>query len=64
VIYPSVDVYERIRHPLMIVVADRGFYAQRRDELQAVVAAAANRRLVDIIFNHNVVGAENPVHVP
>lgn len=54
VIYPSVDVYERIRHPLTIVVANRGFYAQRRDEIQAVVATAPHRRLVDINSNHNV----------
>lgn len=54
VIYPSVDVYERIRRPLTIVLADRGFYAQRRDEVRAVVAAAPNRRLVDITSNHNV----------
>jgi pimeloyl-ACP methyl ester carboxylesterase len=54
VIYPSADVYERIRHPLTIVVANCGFYAQRRDEIQAVVTAAPHRRLVDISSNHNV----------
>ncbi|MGW5417622.1 hypothetical protein [Actinomadura geliboluensis] len=33
---------------------DRGFYAQRRDEVRAVVDAAPDRRLVEIAGNHNV----------
>ena len=53
-IYPSVDLYDRITSPLTIVLADGGFYAQRRAEVQAIVDAVPDRRLVDISSNHNV----------
>ncbi|MGI5121920.1 alpha/beta fold hydrolase [Marinactinospora thermotolerans] len=53
-VLPSVDVYERIRVPLTIVLADAGFYAERRFEVQAVVDAAPGRRLVEIDSGHNV----------
>jgi hypothetical protein len=53
-IYPSVDVYMHIRCPITFVLPDKGFYAQRRDEVQALVDAAANRELVEISANHNV----------
>ncbi|MEU6040524.1 hypothetical protein ABZ801_34485 [Actinomadura sp. NPDC047616] len=53
-IYPSVDVYARVRCPLTFVLPDRGFYAQRRDELQAVVDSAPDRELLDVAANHNV----------
>ncbi|GAA4069785.1 alpha/beta hydrolase [Actinomadura miaoliensis] len=52
--HPSVDVYARVRCPLTFVLPTRGFYAQRRDELQAVVDSAPDRELLDIAANHNV----------
>nr|SBO97149.1 FIG01133366: hypothetical protein [Nonomuraea gerenzanensis] len=54
VIYPSVDVYAHVRCPITFVLPDHGFYAQRRDEVQAVVEAAPGRKLVEIAANHNV----------
>lgn len=53
-IHPSVDVYRRIRCPMTVVLPDRGFYAHRRGEVQAVVDAAPDRELVDIAAGHNV----------
>jgi pimeloyl-ACP methyl ester carboxylesterase len=53
-VYPSVDLYERIGCPLTIVLASAGFYAERRSEAQAVVDAGRDRRLVDLVSNHNV----------
>ncbi|WP_272267422.1 alpha/beta fold hydrolase [Rhodococcus sp. Rp3] len=53
-IYPSVDLYTHLRCPITFVLPDRGFYAQRRDEVQTLVDAAANRELVEISANHNV----------
>ncbi|SEG84447.1 Pimeloyl-ACP methyl ester carboxylesterase [Thermomonospora echinospora] len=54
VIYPSVDVYAHVRCPITFLLPDRGFYAQRRDEVQAVVDAAPGRELIEIAANHNV----------
>lgn len=54
VIYPSVDVYAHVGCPITFVLPDRGFYAQRRDEVQAVVDAAPGRELIEIAANHNV----------
>ncbi|MGU3584001.1 alpha/beta fold hydrolase [Rhodococcus sp. C26F] len=53
-IYPSVDAYTHISCPITFVLPDKGFYAQRRDEGQTLVDAAANRELVEISANHNV----------
>ena len=53
-IFPSADLYDRITCPLTIVLADGGFYAQRRAEVQAIVDTVPDRRLVDIASNHNV----------
>jgi pimeloyl-ACP methyl ester carboxylesterase len=53
-IYPSADLYDRITCPLTIVLADGGFYARRRAEVQAIVDIAPDRRLIDIASNHNV----------
>jgi pimeloyl-ACP methyl ester carboxylesterase len=53
-IFPSVDLYDRITCPLTIVLADGGFYAQRRAEVQAIVDTVPDRRLIDIASNHNV----------
>jgi pimeloyl-ACP methyl ester carboxylesterase len=52
-VYPSIDVYERVACPLTIVLADTGFYADRRAELLAVTDAPG-RTLIDIAANHNV----------
>jgi len=54
-VYPSVDVYGRITCPMTIVLPDQGFYAHRRDEVAAIVAAAPQRELVEIAGGHNVV---------
>lgn len=53
-IYPSVDVYAQVRCPITFVLPDRGFYAQRRDEVQVMVDAAPGRELIEIAANHNV----------
>jgi pimeloyl-ACP methyl ester carboxylesterase len=53
-VYPSVDVYERVTCPMTIVLADRGLYAGRRAEAQAVADARPGRRLVVVDSNHNV----------
>ncbi|RKT86466.1 Pimeloyl-ACP methyl ester carboxylesterase [Saccharopolyspora antimicrobica] len=52
--YPSVDVYDRIACPITFVLPDQGFYAQRRDDVGAVVAAAPDRELIEITGDHNV----------
>jgi pimeloyl-ACP methyl ester carboxylesterase len=54
VIYPSVDVYSRLGCPVTFVLPDRGFYAQRRDEVRAVVDADPGRELAEISASHNV----------
>ena len=53
-IYPSVDVYAHVGLPITFVLPDGGFYANRRDEVQAVVDAAPDRQLVEFAANHNV----------
>jgi len=53
-VYPSVDVYERLTCPLTIVLPDQGFYAARRDEVQAIVSARPERSLVEVRTHHNV----------
>ncbi|WP_150254345.1 alpha/beta fold hydrolase [Nocardiopsis deserti] len=53
-VYPSVDVYEHLTCPLTIVLPDQGFYAARRDEVQAIAAARPERVLVEIHTHHNV----------
>jgi pimeloyl-ACP methyl ester carboxylesterase len=54
-VHPSVDVYRRITCPMTIMLPTRGFYADRRPEVTAVVESAPHRRLVDIDAGHNVV---------
>lgn len=54
VVYPSVDVYERLTCPLTIVLPDQGLYAARRDEVRALVQDRPERRLVDMHTHHNV----------
>ncbi|WP_433832778.1 alpha/beta fold hydrolase [Actinoplanes sp. CA-015351] len=54
-IFPSVDVYERITCPITIVLPGQGFYAPRRAEVAAVVAAGPGRGLVDLPGGHNIV---------
>lgn len=53
-VYPSVDVYEHLTCPLTIVLPDHGFYAARRDEVQAIAAARPERALVELRTHHNV----------
>jgi hypothetical protein len=54
-IYPGVDVYERIARPMTVVLPADGFYAARRPEVQRIVAARPDRRLVGIDGHHNPV---------
>jgi pimeloyl-ACP methyl ester carboxylesterase len=54
VIYPSVDVYSHVGCPITFVLPDRGFYAQRRDEVQAVAGDGPDRELIEIAASHNV----------
>ncbi|PWV44674.1 alpha/beta fold hydrolase [Nocardiopsis sp. L17-MgMaSL7] len=54
VIHPSLDVYERVTCPLTIVLPEEGFYAGRREEVRAVVAARPERTLVEMRGHHNV----------
>lgn len=51
---PAIDLYEQLNCPLTVVVARRGFYAERRAQVQTVVAAGPERVLVHIESNHNV----------
>lgn len=53
-IYPSVDLYERVRCPMTIVLASDGFYAERYAEVQAITDDQPDRALVCIDSNHNV----------
>ncbi|WP_106401477.1 alpha/beta fold hydrolase [Actinocorallia populi] len=53
-IYPSVDVYAHVECPITYVLPDRGFYAQRRAEVQALADASPDRELVEVAANHNV----------
>ncbi len=54
-LHPGVEVYDQLACPTTIVLPDEGFYASRRDEVAAIVAAAPNRRLVAMPGGHNVV---------
>ncbi|MEV5824656.1 alpha/beta hydrolase [Spirillospora sp. NPDC052242] len=54
VVHPSVDVYARVGCPITFVLPGKGFYAERRDEVRAVVDAAPDRELVEIEAGHNV----------
>lgn len=53
-VFPGVDVYERIECPMTIVLPTGGFYATRQAEVEALVDAAAGRRLEIVESNHNV----------
>ncbi|WP_017612391.1 alpha/beta fold hydrolase [Nocardiopsis salina] len=53
-VYPSVDVYDRLTCPVTIVLPDEGFYADRRDEVRALVEGRPERSLVEMHTHHNV----------
>lgn len=53
VILPSVDIYQRITCPITMVLADRGFYASRRDQVHAIANAGSDRNTIEIASNHN-----------
>ncbi|MFE1361579.1 alpha/beta fold hydrolase [Streptomyces harbinensis] len=53
-VYPSVDVYDLLHCPFTVVLATRGFYAQRRAEVVALTEARPERTLIDIDSHHNV----------
>jgi pimeloyl-ACP methyl ester carboxylesterase len=54
-VFPGVDVYQRIGCPVTMVVPADGFYAVRRAEIDAVVAAEPSRTIVDVSAGHNVI---------
>ncbi|MGW9351473.1 alpha/beta fold hydrolase [Nocardiopsis flavescens] len=53
-VHPGVDVYDRLTCPLTIVLPDEGFYADRRDEVRAIVVGRPERTLVEMRGHHNV----------
>ncbi|MBE3000813.1 alpha/beta hydrolase [Nocardiopsis sp. HNM0947] len=53
-VYPSVDVYDLLTCPVTIVLPDEGFYADRRDEVRALVEGRPERALVEMHTHHNV----------
>lgn len=53
-ILPARDLYDQIGCPLALVLATDGFYASRQAEVEAVVEARTDRRLIVIDSNHNV----------
>jgi pimeloyl-ACP methyl ester carboxylesterase len=53
-IYPSIEVYDRVPQPMALVLASEGFYASRRERVEAVAAARANRVFVEVPGGHNV----------
>ncbi|CAL9394315.1 2-succinyl-6-hydroxy-2,4-cyclohexadiene-1-carboxylate synthase [Streptomyces sp. enrichment culture] len=53
-VYPTVDVYDRVRCPLTVVLATRGFYAHRKEEIVALTAARPDRTLIELDSHHNI----------
>jgi pimeloyl-ACP methyl ester carboxylesterase len=53
-VYPALDIYEKITAPIGLVLASRGLYANRKDDLLALVKKAANRTFIEIDANHNL----------
>ncbi|HAH05931.1 MAG TPA: alpha/beta hydrolase [Elusimicrobia bacterium] len=53
-IYPSVDVYDRVRVPAGFVLAQRGLYGNRREDLLKVVGAGSGRGFLELDCGHNV----------
>jgi len=53
-IYPAREIYERLHVPAGFVLASQGYYAQRRAEVQAVAAQAADRWYAEIDAGHNL----------
>lgn len=54
-IYPSVEVYDRVTVPMLLVMASQGFYWTRYEQMARVAAAGGNRRLVTVEGGHNLV---------
>jgi len=53
-VYPSVEVYSRVRVPLTLILASGGLYANRVDAMQSVAGQGPFRRLVRVQAGHNV----------
>lgn len=53
-IYPAREIYDRLHVPAGFVLASRGYYAQRREEVRTVAAQAANRWFAEVDAGHNV----------
>ncbi|MFH1377164.1 MAG: alpha/beta hydrolase [Planctomycetota bacterium] len=52
-IFPSVDIYDKISVPAGFVLASKGLYGNRRDDLLAVIRKRTNRYLLDVDCSHN-----------
>lgn len=53
-VYPAVDLYDRITVPAGFVLASRGLYGHREEDLRRVVSAQANRYFAQYDCGHNV----------
>lgn len=53
-IYPSVDIYDKVKVPAAFVFAEKGLYADRRKDVQEVVSRMQNRIFVPIGSSHNL----------
>lgn len=53
-VFPSIDVYQDLTVPLLLVLASDGLYVERREDVRAAVSGGADRRLVELESNHNV----------
>lgn len=53
-IYPAVDLYDRITVPAGFLMASRGLYGNREEDLKRVVRAKANRHFIKCECGHNV----------
>lgn len=53
-IYPEPGLYERVRQPMLLMLAARGPYAARRAELEALAGQGEGRRLAVIDAGHNL----------
>lgn len=53
-VYPALDLYDQITVPAGFVLASRGLYGNREEDLKRVVSAKANRYFVKYDCGHNV----------
>jgi pimeloyl-ACP methyl ester carboxylesterase len=53
-IFPSIEVYDRLTCAATFILASRGLYAGRGEQVANVVAAGPGRRLIELDAPHNV----------